>query len=311
MGNVVAAGRGPEPRAPGGAARRPARPRRRADDQQGLRLRAEGRDARRRRASRAGDIDVAVAGGMESMSNCAVPAAARARRAAHGQRRGRRLDDQRRPVVRVRAVPHGQRRRGRRRALPRRPRARRTPTPRESHQKAARATARGRVHGRDPAGRRSRRRRAPPIVVDRDEAIRADTTVEALAALKPAFKKDGTVTAGNAPGVNDGAAALVVMAAERAQRARPHAAGAHRRAGDERPRAEAGADDAGRSRAQASLQKAGWTLDDVDLFELNEAFAVQAVAVLRRARHRSGEGERQRRRGRARPRDRRRAARAC
>ena len=64
---------------------------------------------------------------------------------------------------------------------------------------------------------RSRRRRATPIVVDRDEAMRADTTVEALAALKPAFKTDGTVTAGNAPGVNDGAAALVVMAAERAR----------------------------------------------------------------------------------------------
>src|SRR5262249_17354588 len=54
------------------------------------------------------------------------------------------------------------------------------------------------------------------LVVDRDEAIRADTTAETLAALKPAFKKDGTVTAGNAPGVNDGASALVVMASERA-----------------------------------------------------------------------------------------------
>ncbi|MCA1652582.1 MAG: acetyl-CoA C-acyltransferase [Acidobacteria bacterium] len=56
-----------------------------------------------------------------------------------------------------------------------------------------------------------------PIVVDRDESIREDTTVEALSALKPAFKKDGTVTAGNAPGVNDGAAAVVVMAAEKAR----------------------------------------------------------------------------------------------
>ena len=55
-----------------------------------------------------GDIDIAVAGGMESMSNCPVPAAARARRPAHGRRRARRLDDPRRPVVRVRAVPHGQ-----------------------------------------------------------------------------------------------------------------------------------------------------------------------------------------------------------
>ena len=56
-----------------------------------------------------------------------------------------------------------------------------------------------------------------PLVVDTDEPIRADTTIQTLAALKPAFKKDGTVTAGNAPGVNDGASALVVMDAERAR----------------------------------------------------------------------------------------------
>ncbi len=60
-------------------------------------------------------------------------------------------------------------------------------------------------------------RKGHPIIVDRDEAIRPDTTAASLAALKPAFKKDGTVTAGNAPGVNDGASALVVMAAERAR----------------------------------------------------------------------------------------------
>src|SRR5687767_15260636 len=56
-----------------------------------------------------------------------------------------------------------------------------------------------------------------PVVVDRDESIRADTTVEALSALRPAFRTDGTVTAGNAPPVNDGAAALVVMSAQRAR----------------------------------------------------------------------------------------------
>ncbi len=61
-------------------------------------------------------------------------------------------------------------------------------------------------------------RKGDPIVVDNDESIRADTTAESLSRLKPAFKKDGTVTAGNAPGVNDGAAALVVMAAEVAAR---------------------------------------------------------------------------------------------
>ena len=66
-------------------------------------------------------------------------------------------------------------------------------------------------------------KKGAPIVVDRDEPIREDTTAESLGALKPAFKKDGTVTAGNAPGVNDGAAALVVMSADRAPRARRHA----------------------------------------------------------------------------------------
>ena len=83
------------------------------------------------------------------------------------------------------------------------------------------ATDAGRVHGRDPAGLRFRRERAPAsssIATSRSAPTRR---VEALGALKPAFKKDGTVTAGNAPGVNDGASALVVMAAERAQALRP------------------------------------------------------------------------------------------
>src|SRR4029077_3196523 len=60
-------------------------------------------------------------------------------------------------------------------------------------------------------------KKGDPLIADRDESIRADTTAETLAALKPAFKKDGTVTAGNAPPVNDGASALVVMADERAK----------------------------------------------------------------------------------------------
>ena len=154
-------------------------------------------------------------------------------RAREGLRMGngaaRRLDDQRRPVVRVRALPHGQRRRSRRRALPRRAAS-------EQDAYAAREPPQGGAARPTTAGSRtrscrsrSRRRRARALAFDRDEAIRADTTAAALAALKPAFKKDGTVTAGNAPGVNDGASALVVMAAERAQVARPHAARAHRR----------------------------------------------------------------------------------
>jgi acetyl-CoA C-acetyltransferase len=123
-------------------------------------------------------------------------------------------------------------------------------------------------------------KKGSPVMFDRDESVRADTTVDVLRALKPAFKKDGSVTAGNAPPVNDGAAAVVVMSAKRAQ--------------------ELGVPPMARIVAQATsglepkmllmtpveasrkvARKAGWNLQDVDLFELNEAFAVQAVAVIR------------------------------
>jgi len=117
------------------------------------------------------------------------------------------------------------------------------------------------------------------LVVDRDESIRADTTAEALAALKPAFKKDGTVTAGNAPGVNDGASALVVMASERAKSLglAPLARIVGQATSGLAPKfvlmtpVEA---------VRRVAEKVGWDLSEVDLFELNEAFAVQAVAVL-------------------------------
>ncbi len=123
-------------------------------------------------------------------------------------------------------------------------------------------------------------KKGDPVVVDRDEPIREDSTAEALGKLKPAFKKDGTVTAGNAPGVNDGAAALVVIAADKAL--------------------ELGKTPIARIVGQATsglapklvmmtpveavrkvAKKIGWELKDVDLFEINEAFSVQAVAVMR------------------------------
>jgi acetyl-CoA C-acetyltransferase len=115
---------------------------------------------------------------------------------------------------------------------------------------------------------------------DRDESIREDTSVEALGRLKPVFKKDGTVTAGNAPGVNDGAAALVVAAADVAARlgARPLARIVGQATSGLEPKlvmmtpVEA---------VRKLLPKIGWSIDDVDLIELNEAFAVQAVAVMR------------------------------
>jgi acetyl-CoA C-acetyltransferase len=119
-----------------------------------------------------------------------------------------------------------------------------------------------------------------PVLFEKDESPREDTTIEVLRSLKPAFKKDGTVTAGNAPGVNDGAAAVVVTSAQRAK--------------------ELGAQPIVRIVAQATSgvepkwvmmapvdavkkiwEKTGWKVDDVDLYELNEAFSVQALGVMR------------------------------
>jgi acetyl-CoA C-acetyltransferase len=115
-------------------------------------------------------------------------------------------------------------------------------------------------------------------VVDQDEYIRAGATVESVAGLRPAFKKDGTVTAANASGINDGAAALVIMSREEAERrGAPILATI-------RSWASAGVDPSimGIGPVPASrkaLEKAGWTIGDLDLIEANEAFAAQALAV--------------------------------
>ena len=115
-------------------------------------------------------------------------------------------------------------------------------------------------------------------IVDADEYIRAGATLETMAGLRPAFKKDGTVTAGNASGLNDGAAALVLMSAdEAAKRGVPVLA---RIAGW----ATCGVDPSimGIGPAPASrkaLEKAGWSIADLDLIEANEAFAAQALSV--------------------------------
>ena len=115
-------------------------------------------------------------------------------------------------------------------------------------------------------------------IVDADEYIRAGATFEAMQGLRPAFKKDGTVTAGNASGINDGAAALVVMSAEEAAK---HNAPVLARIASF---ATCGVDPAimGIGPAPASrnaLAKAGWSIADLDLIEANEAFAAQALAV--------------------------------
>jgi acetyl-CoA C-acetyltransferase len=118
------------------------------------------------------------------------------------------------------------------------------------------------------------------VVIDRDEPIREDTTAESLAALKPAFKKDGTVTAGNAPGVNDGAAAVVIMSADRARdlKLTPLARVIGQATSGLPPKLVMMTPVEAIRRVSA---KTGWKLDEVDLFELNEAFSVQAVAVMR------------------------------
>jgi acetyl-CoA C-acetyltransferase len=149
----------------------------------------------------------------------------------------------------------------------------------ESHRKAAAATDAGRFDAEIlPVS--IPQKKGAPIVVRHDESIRRDTTLEVLGKLAPAFSKDGTVTAGNAPPVNDGAAALVVTSMKRSQ--------------------ELGVAPLARIVAQASsgldpkhvlmtpveairrvLAKTGWTMSDVDLLEINEAFSVQLIAVLR------------------------------
>jgi len=151
----------------------------------------------------------------------------------------------------------------------------------ESHRRAAHATAEGLYRDEIlpvevPAARKGEAAR----VFDADESIRAGTSVEVLARLKPAFQEGGTVTAGNAPGVSDGAAALVVMSAQRANELglAPLAV--------IRAQATSGRDPVWFGLAPVDAvrkvaEKAGWPLDSVDLFELNEAFSVQALAVNR------------------------------
>jgi acetyl-CoA C-acetyltransferase len=229
---------------------------------------------------RVGDIDVAVAGGMESMSNCPylLP------RVRDGLRMGNsevidsmindglwcsfenwHMGNAGEVVAECYRVN----------------RAAQDEYAAQSHQRAARATTDGAF--KDEILPITVTSKKGDTIIDRDEPIRADTTVAGLGALKPAFKKDGTVTAGNAPGVNDGASALVVMDGERA-----HSLGLQPLA---RIVAQATSGLAPKLVLMTPVEavrrvadKAGWRLADVDLFELNEAFAVQAVAVLHELR---------------------------
>jgi acetyl-CoA C-acetyltransferase len=126
----------------------------------------------------------------------------------------------------------------------------------------------------------AKKKGAPPVIFDKDESPREDTTIEILRSLKPAFKKDGTVTAGNAPGVNDGAAAVVVTSASKVREigAKPMVRIVAQATSGIDPKwvmmAPVGA-------VRKLWQKTGWKNEDVDLYELNEAFSVQALAVIR------------------------------
>ncbi|MBI2682582.1 MAG: acetyl-CoA C-acetyltransferase [Acidobacteriales bacterium] len=124
----------------------------------------------------------------------------------------------------------------------------------------------------------AKKKGAPSTFFEKDESPREDTTIEALRSLKPAFKKDGTVTAGNAPGVNDGAAAVVVTSYATAKKlgiepmARIVAQATSGVAPEWVMMAPVGA-------VRKIWQKTGWKNEEVDLYELNEAFSVQALGV--------------------------------
>jgi acetyl-CoA C-acetyltransferase len=145
-----------------------------------------------------------------------------------------------------------------------------------SQQKASRARAEGRFA--DEIAPVTVKSRKGETVVDKDEYIRDGVEQAALAGLKPAFRKDGTVTAGNASGLNDGAAALVLMSREEAER---RGAPVLARVASW---ASAGVDPSIMGigpvpATKRALDKAGWTIADLDLIEANEAFAAQALAV--------------------------------
>jgi acetyl-CoA C-acetyltransferase len=225
-----------------------------------------------------GDIDVAVAGGMESMSNAPylLPRVREGLRMGNGQLIDSMITDglwcsfencHMGMSGEVVAEKYGVGRREQ------------DAYAAASHRKAADAAREGAFRDEIlPIG--IPQRKGDPIVVDRDEPVREDTTAESLAALKPAFKKDGTVTAGNAPGVNDGAAAVAIMAADRA-----------RSLGITPLVRVVGQATSGLAPKMVMMtpveavrrvaSKIGWKLDEVDLFEINEAFSVQAVAVMR------------------------------
>jgi acetyl-CoA C-acetyltransferase len=144
-----------------------------------------------------------------------------------------------------------------------------------SHEKAAQATDSGRFQAEIVPVTATNGKTS--LVVEQDEPIRRDTSAEALAKLAPAFADNGKVTAGNAPGMNDGAAALVVASRDYAE-AKGHTPIARIVAYGQAAVDPAWIFYAPVKAIPVALQRAGWTMNDVDLFEINEAFAAQVLA---------------------------------
>lgn len=147
----------------------------------------------------------------------------------------------------------------------------------ESHRRAVQAWREGRFDAEvmkiEVPGKKG-----ATTVVDRDEGVREDASAESMAALRPAFKKDGTVTAGNASSINDAAAAVLLMSADKARELglKPMVTIKVQAQSGVAPKWVMLAPVKG---VQKVLEKAGWTKEEVDLYELNEAFAVQALGV--------------------------------
>src|SRR5439155_1976000 len=227
---------------------------------------------------RAGDIEVAVAGGMESMSNCPylLPRVRDGLRMGNAEIVDSMINDglwcafEQCHMGNAGEVVADQYHVDR---------AAQDDYAARSHQKAARASDAGWFKD-EMLPITLPQKKGGPLVMDRDEPIRPDTTAEALGKLKPAFKGSGSVTAGNAPGVNDGASALVVMSSDRAKAlgVSPLARIVGQATSGLPPKLVLMTPVEAVRRVAA---KVGWKLEDVDLYELNEAFAVQAVAVLR------------------------------
>ncbi len=219
---------------------------------------------------RAGDAGIIVAGGMESMSNApyALPQARYGLRMGDGTVKDLMMyDGLTCPFDQVPMAVHGSNV------------AEEYGITREaqdqwalrSQVRAARAVAEG-IFDEEIVPVTIPQKKGDPIVVRRDEAPRPDTTLEVLAKLPPVYKKDGTITAGNAPGINDGAAALVVMSEEKAKELgkKPLATIlGHAQVGAEAPYI---ATTPGLA-INKLLQKTGVKLEEIDLFEVNEAFA--------------------------------------